>query len=163
MITAFNLAGFFAAHAIWCVSDGEGLVPMFAHSGENDERQMERLLAGDDLGASVELGKNKLESNEADANDGVLVYDGRIPVQGQKYDAIIIEIRSYFSPASKAVMAVPYKPAASGDFRVFKPKLLQWEECDDFDVNMVVQSFFEGVDAHEKGAEVWNRALDQSI
>lgn len=163
MITAFNLAGFFAAHAIWCVSDGEGLVPMFACTDENDEQKMERLLVNDDLAASVEFGKSKLESNESDANDAVLVYDGRIPIQDQKYDAIVIEIRSYFSPGSKAVMAVPYKPAATGDFRVFKPKLMQWDECDDFDLNAAVQSFFEGVDAHEKGSAVWNRALDQSI
>jgi len=41
--------------------------------------------------------------------------------------------------------------------------LLQWEECDDFDVNAAVESSFEGVDAHEKGAVTWNAALDQSI
>jgi len=28
---------------------------------------------------------------------------------------------------------------------------------------MAVESFFEGVDAHEKGAVIWNAALDQSI
>ena len=163
MITAFNLAGFFAAHAIWGVSDGEDLIPMFAYTDENDERKMERLVVDGDLAASVEFGKDKLESNEPDATDGVLVYDGRIPINEQKFDAIIIKIRSYFAPGSKALMAVPYSPAGSGNFRVFKPKLLQWEECDDFDVNMAVQSFFEGVDAHEKGAAAWNAALDQSI
>jgi hypothetical protein len=163
MITAFNLAGFFAAHAIWCVSDGEILIPMFAYADENDERKMERLVVGGEPAAAVEFGKSKLKSNEPDANDGVLVYDGRIPINEQKFDAIIIEIRSYFSPGSKALMAVPYRPAGTGNFRVFKPKLLQWEECDDFDINVAVQSFFEGVDAHEKGAAVWNAALDQSI
>lgn len=30
MITASELAGFIAAHAIWCVSDADGLVPMVA-------------------------------------------------------------------------------------------------------------------------------------
>lgn len=163
MITAFRLAGFFAAHAIWCVSDGENLIPMFAYTDDQGERTMERLLVGDDLAASVEIGKSKLESNEPDANDAILVYDGRIPIDDQKYDAIIIEIRSYFSPGSTALLAVSYSPAASGTFHVFKPKLLQWEECDDFDVDMAVQSFFEGVDTHEQGASVWNRALDQSI
>ena len=163
MITAFNLAGFFAAHAIWCVSDGEGLAPTFAYTDENNEKKMERLVLNGDLAVSVKVGQGKLESNEADANDAVLVYDGRIPIQEHKYDAIIIEIRSYFSPGAKAMMAVPYSPAASGKFRVFKPKLLQWEECEDFEVNIAVQSFFEGVDAHEQGAAVWNTALDQSI
>ncbi len=163
MITAFNLAGFCAAHAIWCVSDGEGLVQIFSYTNEEDERKMERLIIGDDLERSVNLGKEMLESNKHDANDAVLLYDGRIPINGEKFDAIIAEIRCYFSPSSKAVMAMPYKPAASGDFRVYKPKLLQWEGCDDFNLDAAVQSFFKGVDAHEKGSAVWNKALDQSL
>jgi hypothetical protein len=163
LITAFNLAGFLSAHAIWCVSDGEILAPIFGYTTDGGERQMERLVAGD-LETSVAVGKKKLTSNEHDANDAVLLYDGRIPLNGKKVDAIIIEIRSYFSPKSEAVMAVPYLPKGSlGLFRVHKPKLLQWMNCEDFDVNTAVQSFFEGVDAHEKGAAVWTKALDQSI
>ena len=162
MITAFNLAGFFAAHAIWCISDGDALVPMFAYSDEKGERKMERLLLGDDLQKSVEFGKGRLESNELDATDGVLIYDGRIPINDQKFDAIIIEVRSYFSLASKATMAVPYSTSKDGKLRVFRPKFLQWERCEDFDLNQVGGSFFEGVDAREKGASVWNSSLDQA-
>lgn len=80
MITASKLAGFFAAHAIWCVSDGETLTPTLAYTTEADERKMERLVHNDDLEASVAYGKEKLESNEMDATDAVLLYDGRIPI-----------------------------------------------------------------------------------
>ncbi|SEN19504.1 hypothetical protein SAMN05428959_101617 [Duganella sp. CF517] len=163
MIVAFNLAGFFAAHAIWSVSDGEALVPMFAYVSESGEKQMQRLVIDGDLEKSVAFGQAKLESNESDASDGVLVYDGRIPIDDRMVDAVIVEIRSYFSLDSKAVMAVPYALAAPGELRVFKPKLLQWEECEDFDIDRSVQSFFEGVDAHEHGAAIWNKALDQSM
>lgn len=163
MIVAFNLAGFFAAHAIWSISDRESLVPMFAHINEDGEKQLQRLVVGGDLEKSVAFGKNMLEANEDDATDAVLVYDGRIPIDGQTVDAVIIEIRSYFSPGSEATMAVPYALPASGPLRVFKPKLLQWEECEDFDIDHAVQSFFDGVDAHENGAAIWNKALDQSM
>lgn len=163
MIVAFNLAGFFAAHAIWSVSDGESLVPMFAHINDDGEKRMQRLIVGGDLEKSVAFGKDMLESNEADATDAVLVYDGRIPVGDEKLDAVIVEIRSYFSPGSEATMAVPYELSASGAIRVFKPKLLQWDECEDFDIDQAVQSFFQGVDAHEQGAAIWNKALDQSM
>jgi hypothetical protein len=162
VITASKLAGFFAAHAIWCVSDGETLTPMLAYTTEDDERKMERLVVNNDLEASVAHGQRKLESNEMDANDAVLVYDGRIPIGNKKVDAIIIEMRAYFSPDSKAVMAVPYTPKQSGTFRVHKPKLLGWTNCDDFDMNAAMQSFFEGVGGHEKGAKVWNDCLDES-
>jgi len=163
MINAFRLAGFFAAHAIWCVSDEEGLIPMLAYTNENGEREMKRIVSEEDAEKAVANGKQMLDTNPHDANDAVLLYDARIPLNGEKFDAIITEIRCYFSPLSRAVMAIPYKPATSGDFRVYKPKLLQWEGCEDFNLDAVVKSFFEGVDSHEKGAAVWNLALDQSI
>jgi hypothetical protein len=162
MITASKLGGFFAAHAIWCVSDGETLIPMLAYTTADDERKMERLVVNDDLGASVEFGKEKLEANGMDANDAVLLYDGRIPVGREKLDAIIVEMRAYFSPGSEAIMAVPYTPKSSGRFRVHKPKLLGWKNCDDFDMNAALQAFFDGVSEHEKGAKVWNDCLDES-
>jgi hypothetical protein len=162
MITASKLDGFFAAHAVWCVSDGETLVPMLAYTTADDERKMERLVINDDLAASVAHGKEKLESNEMDANDAVLLYDGRIPIGKEKVDAIIVEMRAYFSPGSEAVMAVPFTPKAAGRFRVHKPKLLGWTNCDDFDMDAALQSFFEGVNSHDKGAKIWNDCLDES-
>lgn len=136
---------------------------MFAYTDEHGGRKIDRLVVENDLEKSVQLGKTRLESNELDATDAVLIYDGRIPIDGQKFDALLIEVRSYFSLASKAILAVPYRPSSSGAFRVFRPKFLQWEACEDFDINEVVNSFFAGVDSHEKGAEVWNGSLDQSI
>jgi hypothetical protein len=161
MITAFRLAGFFAAHAIWCVSDGETLIPMLAYTTEQDERKMERLVSNDPA-AAVASGKQRLESNEMEANDASLLYDGRITLGQEKVDAIIIEMRTYFAPDSAAVLAVPYTPKQSGNFRVHKPKLLGWTDCEDFDMNASFQAFFEGVAGHEKGAKIWNDCLDES-
>lgn len=162
MIAVSRLAGFFAAHAIWSVSDGETLVPMLAYTTADDERKMERLVIDEDLEASVAYGKGKLESNEMDANDAVLLYDGRITIGKEKVDAIIVEMRAYFSPGSEAVMAVPYTPKGSEKFRVHKPKLLGWKGCEDCDMNAALQSFFDGVESHEKGAKIWNDCLDES-
>jgi hypothetical protein len=161
MITASELAGFIAAHAIWCVSDSDGLIPMVAFTTEDGERKLERLVL-DDAGAAVELGRRRLEDDPFTADDGVLAYDGRITAEGGKLDAIILEMRSYGFPRTRAVIAVPYTPASSGRFRVHKPKLVEWHECDDFDIDAAFEAFFRGVDSHEQGAEVWNRALDQS-
>lgn len=163
MITASKLAGFFAAHAIWCVSDGETLTPMVAYTTEDDERKVERLVVNDDLEAAVALGKERLGSNAMDANDAVLLYDGRITIGTVKVDAIIVEMRSYFSPSSEVVIAVPYTPKQLGRIRVHKPKLLRWSNCDDFDMDVAIQSFFEGVASHEKGAKIWETCLDESI
>ncbi len=163
MITASKLAGFFAAHAILSVFDGETLIPVLAYTMADDQRKMERLVISDDLAVSVAFGKQKLESNEMDANDAVLLYDGRIPLGKEKIDAIIIEIRTYFSPDSEVMLALPYTPNTSGEFRVHKPKLLIWNGCDDFDIDDTLRSFFDGVSSHQKGAKIWNYCLDESI
>ena len=162
MITASELAGFFAAHAIWCVSDGATLIPMLAYTTADGERKMDRLVINDDLESSVTYGKERLESNDVDAEDAVLLYDGRISIGHEKVDAIIIEMRAYFSPDSRAIIAVPYTPKASGKLRVHKPKLLAWESCDDFDMKVALKVFFDGVDGHEQGAQIWNDCLDES-
>jgi hypothetical protein len=161
MITASELAGFVAAHAIWCVSDADGLTPMVAFTTEDGQRKLERLVF-DDAGAAVEHGRKRLEDDPFSANHGVLAYDGRITVEGGKLDAVILEMRSYGFPWAKAALAVPYTPVSSGRFAVHKPKLVEWERCEDFDMDAAFEAFFRGVDSHEKGSAVWNAALDQS-
>lgn len=162
MITASNLAGFLAAHAIWSVSDGETLIPILGYTDQDDKRVMNRLLAHD-LAEAVNRGKQQLRDNPMDANDAVLLYDGRIDLDGRKVDAIIVEVRAYFSPQSEALHAIPYTPKASGAFRVHKPKLLVWNECEDFDMHQALQAFWDGVGSHEQANKVWSAALDESI
>jgi hypothetical protein len=101
MITASELAGFIAAHAIWCVSDADGLVPMVAFTTDDGQRRLERQVC-DDADAAVEHGRKRLEDDRFSANDGVLAYDGRITVGGGRLDAIILEMRSYAFPGARA-------------------------------------------------------------
>ena len=161
MNTATELGGFFAAHAIWCVSEGDGLIPILAYTDSEGERKMDRFV-NDDVAAAVATGKQRLADNEMDANDAALLYDGRITIENEKLDSIIVEMRSYVSPDSLAVLAIPYTPKDSGEFRVHKPKLIAWENCDDFDMNVAFESFFKGVAGHEEGSKVWDSSLDES-
>lgn len=163
MIAAFELAGFFAAHSIWCVSDDDGLAPIVAFQTADGARRMNRIDL-DDLVDAVNHGRALLESTSVRTGDGVLVYDGRYTFQnGKKVDAIILEIRTYAVPMSRAAMAVAYTPQSTGKFRVHKPKLIGWEHCESFDLDAALESFFIGVASHEQGAKVWNDALDESI
>ena len=116
MITASNLAGFLAAHAIWSVSDGETLIPILGYTDQDDKRILNRL-ASNDLVEAVNRGKRQLLANPMDANDAVLVYDGRMTLDARKLHAI----------------------------RVHKPKLLVWKDCEDFDMNQALQAFWDGV------------------
>lgn len=161
MIIAAELGGLFAAHAIWSLSEGEGFIPMLAYTNEAGEKSLKRL-ALDDTAAAVDLGKAELEANPMDANDAALLFDARITVAVGKLDALIVELRAYFSPDAQVTIAIPYTPASTGDFKVHKPRLLEWTNCDDFEVGDVFEAFFQGVAGHEKGSAIWDRCLDES-
>ena len=161
MQTAFELAGFFAAHGIWCVSDGSPLTPMLAYTAANGERQMLRL-AHEDLEQAVSAGKQQLADNEVNANDAALIFDAVIHVDGESLDSLIVEIRSYISPHSEAVLAIPFSPPGEGPFRIHKVKLVEWKGCEDFDMEAAFEAFFQGVEGHEQGASIWEQSLDES-
>lgn len=162
MITASELAGFIAAHAILCVSDADTLTPMLAFTTDDGKRHLERLFVQAGEEETVKIARQKLEADPLSANDGVLAFDGRINLDTGKQDAVILEMRSYAFPWAKATIAIPYTPRSSGKFRVHKPKLLIWKECEDFDIDTAFEAFFRGVDTHAEGSKVWNAALDQS-
>ena len=161
MITASELAGYFAAHAVWSLADADMFTPMLAYTTEHGERKMERLVAPTEE-LAVEFGRKKLADDPMDANDAVLLFDGRLTTDSGKLDAIIIEMRCYGFPWAEATIGVPYTPRSAGRFLVHRPKLLRWHDCDDFDLDAAFESFFRGVDSHAEGAKVWNDALDQS-
>ena len=159
MLLAAELGGSFAAHAIWSVSDGAFLIPMLA-SAAKGERAMQRLVGENQR--MVEIAREQLDSNAADVEDAALLYDGYLTINGEKLDTIFVEMRAYFMPGARLTLGIPYTPASTGKFRVHKPKLLDWIECDDFAQQDVFAAFFRGVDAHEQGSAIWNAALDQS-
>src|SRR5262249_17233368 len=127
MMTASELGGFFAAHAIWSVSDGAMLIPMLAFTTEGGQRSMHRLV-GDTAGMGGQ-GRKQLDDNSMNAEDAALLYDGYLTIDGEKVDTIFVEMRAYFMPGARMILGVPYTPKSSGTFRVHKPKLLEWTEC----------------------------------
>jgi hypothetical protein len=161
MLLASRLGGFYAAHAIWTLSGGRVLYPILAYTDIDNQQKMMRIIT-DDLGSGVAAGEGKLKSNDMDANDAVLLYDGRITISEEKMDALLIEFRCYAWPDSEALVAIPYTPHSTGVFKIHRPKLLKWQECEDFDMDAFLEAFWEGVDQHEQGAPLWEKHLDDS-
>ncbi|BDU22198.1 hypothetical protein [Dyella sp. GSA-30] len=163
MELAVELAGFFAAHAVWSVSEGEVLVPMLAQVDQGGARSMSRLVA-DRLEDSVEDGKQRLATNSDGSVYAVLVYDGYITLPSGKTDALLLDIRAYRDPVETLTMALPYRNQQSPQgFAVHRPKFLQYQGGGSSDYARWSDAFFRGVDAHQQGAAVWNKASDPSI
>src|SRR5580704_9133408 len=120
MFASALLAGFFAAHAVWSVSDGETLVPIYAYIDASGGRHLERLVA-DTLEGSVDEGRKWLSENSHHAQCAVLIFDGYIPLADSKTDALILEIANYCDPTASVTMAVPYVPQSSkAVFKVYR-------------------------------------------
>jgi len=162
METTAELAGFFAAHAIWCVSDGEPLIPMLAYLKPDGERGMDRI-ALDNFEEAVAAGQQWLAENKHDAAGAVLLYDAYVTLESGKTDALVLEARQYDAAPRSFQMIVPYRNAQATDgFAVHRPKLVSVTGYDDPPFDAIADAFFRGVDSHEKGAEVWSAYLDES-
>ncbi len=161
MESATEFAGMFAAHAVWCVSDGETLIPLLAYDTGDGKPEMIRLVA-DHIEQGVAQGKEMLTKNTKKAKYAVLVFDGFITLKTGKIDALIVTIRDYSGGEAQITMAVPYRPAKDPKgFAVFRPKFLEFKGSEP-DWKKVGSALWTGIDKHEKGAEVWNKHLDQT-
>jgi len=160
MFASAVLAGFFAAHAVWSVSDGETLVPIYAYIDASGDRHLERLVA-DTLEGSVDVGRKWLSENPHHALCAVWIFDGFIPLVDGKTDALILEIANYGDAAASVTMAVPYVTQSTQTaFKVYRPKVIKFPAGQN--AQGFIEAFWKGVDEHKQGAEVWASHLDQS-
>jgi hypothetical protein len=162
MKQAVELAGFFAAHAIWCISGGAALTPLAGYETKAGERRTLRF-AAEKRERGVEQGQRWLASNPDGALRAVLVYDGHITIKGERTDALLVDVRRFVAPLSALLMAVPYRHATSPrGFAVYRPTLLESSAAGRLPPGDFGKAFFEGVYKHEKGAKVWDEHLDES-
>jgi hypothetical protein len=156
-------AGFLAAHAVWCVSDGATLIPFVGMELERGKRNLVRFLDEEDLGRAVALARAAFESNSNGALLATLIYDGYVTLADGKTDALMVDGRVYCEPPIGITMAVPYRHAEHPrGFAVYRPKFTGVVGPEPIDYEAVSRAFFDGVDGHDRGAEVWNRCIDQS-
>lgn len=150
-----ELAGFFMAHAIWCVEDGETLIPMLAMDGNRMIR-----LDFERLDEAVEQGKSWIAENPDNVERAVLIYDGYVTRDSIRRDAIVCMAVEYGPPRRSFQVYQRYRHAeAEGGFAVFRPEFLI-ASVDD--IAPTVEAFYRGVAAHEKGSAVWSRYLDET-
>ncbi len=159
---AVELAGFFAAHAVWCVCEGETLIPILAFRKRDGEQRFQRLEGGQ-LEDAVARGQQWLADNPERLACAVVAYDGFITLASGKTDALVLEVRAYEPPAGGLCIVVPYRHAgASSKFAVHRPKFLDTPRPA-AEIRALAEAFWRGVGKHEKGSAVWNEHLDETV
>jgi hypothetical protein len=157
-----GLAGFFAAHGIWSVSDGETLTPLLGYEQADGSRGMDRFVF-DDIADAVRAGQDALAANLRGSVRAVLVIDGYVQLDADRTDALIVEAVEYGPAGQSMKMAVPYRPgSAPGGFAVFRPKFIDVVGVSEPDYAALGEAFLAGVGSHESAALVWNAHLDQT-
>jgi hypothetical protein len=157
------MAGFFAAHGIWSVSDGAELVPLLGFEDADGDRGMERFVAGDPA-EGAEAGRAALAANRRGMTRAVLVVDAYVRLEGGRIDALLVDAVEYGAAPRSLRMAVPYRPTSDPrGFAVHRPKFIEATGVEGPDWAALSDAFFAGVDSHEPAAVVWSAHLDPSI
>lgn len=156
------MSGWFTSHAIWGVSTGETLIPIVGYLKTDGSRPMERLMMG-----SVEAmaaGERKISTLDADTLGAVFVKDGLVTLETGKTDALIIDIRFAGKDEKKVQILMPYRHANHADgFAVHRIKVTELEGIEPDALNELTEAYFDGLEAHEQGGELWNASyVDQA-
>lgn len=162
MIETARLAGFFAAHGVWCVSEGETLIPLLGYLHADGEYGMDRLMF-DDYAEGARAGQDALADGDPSWVGAVLVADGYIHLDQGKTDALLIEAVQYGAYRQSLQLAVPYRPAQDPrGFAVHKPKFMN-ADCDDPEFDAMAEAFFVGAASHTEANAVWDAHLDETV
>ena len=156
-IAAYELAGFFLAHALWCVHDDDELVPLGGYL--KDHRRGLVRFAGSEGRAALARARSWYGRNPEGADQAAIVLDGRITLpDGTQTDALICDAIAYAAGPSGSVF-LPYTPASPGHaFRVRPPKLQPaltlLDHAGDFG-----RAVMRGLSGHAEGARVFEYGL----
>lgn len=156
-------AGFYAAHGIWSVSDGDMLTPLLGYAATDGSEGLERLLS-DDPAEAAHLGSERLQIGRPQWIRAVLLVDAFLHLPRGRTDALIIDAVEYTPQPRSMRMAVPYRPQSpTGKFAVYRPKFIDTQGFTDPDYGELADSFYTGVDSHQQAAAVWHaHLLDES-
>jgi hypothetical protein len=163
MLETAQLAGFFAAHGIWSVSDGETLIPLLGYEYDDGNRGMDRFALGD-VADGARAGQDALRANRYGSARAILVVDAYLSLETGRTDALIVDAVEYGPDGRSLKLAIPYRPHPSPQgFAVHRPKFIEVHGVDERDYGALADAFFAGVDSHEEAAAVWNAHLDPSL
>ena len=153
--------GMTAAHSIWSLSDNGSVSPIFQHDTNDGTIQLIRIIC-DNSDEGKKYIDEKIRSLHGIANNLAFAIDAYFRIDGLRFDALVVGAVSLDKPDSRFQMAIPYKWNSKNDFKIYKPKIVEWNNCESLDRNAAIQEFWNGVDSHKYGSNIWNNCLDQS-
>lgn len=156
-----QLAGFVAAHAILCVSEGKSLtMPLLVIEKEEGGTQFIEV-TGHSSEEAVAKGEKLMQRPPSGARRAVLAFEVFLNLPPGKTDAIFLHACCFRAEPQRLYVAVPFRAAnRPGGFAVFRPKFIMYE--DETLAPGTLDDFLRGVALYPPGQVVWKAHLDES-
>jgi hypothetical protein len=156
-----QLAGFVAAHAILCVSEGKSLtMPLLVVEKEDGSTQF-IAVTGSSSEKAVGKAEKMMKQPPTGARRAVLAFEAYLNLSPSRTDAIFLHARHFQPEPQQLLVAVPFRAAKDpGGLAVFRPKFIAYE--DDPVKLIALGAFLRGVALYPPGDKVWRAHLDES-
>jgi len=155
----YEAAGNLVSDMFVYIHGGQEVLPTVVSLDAELKPSYVRLVAAS--GADIENEKSKLTTQEGDENGRALVYFGGITLDGVERTCIIADIIEYSSNTG-FMMIVPFEIQSGPEsFKIFKFKLSAVKNMDADERGMRMNLFYDGVEGHPKGVELYARYFSE--
>jgi len=156
-----QLAGFVAAHAIHCVSEGKCLTMPLLVIEKDDGKTQFIEVTGKSSQEAVAKGEKLMQKPVAGACRAVLAFEAYLNLPPGQTDAIFLHAYCYQPEPQQLIVAVPFRLANNpAGFAVFRPKFIAYEDAPPKPGTL--EAFLQGIARHPPGQKVWTAHLDES-
>ena len=145
-----QLAGLALAHALWCVSEGQGLAPLIFAEKDGQRRLIQ--LGNERLADGVAAGQKLLLDDPEQFDRAVLVYDGTVTLEETPSDALVAELVAY-RVARRGRVLLRYQDLKSEAFLVRPPNFVF--SPPPHDALAATEAFHRGLQSHAQGRAVY--------
>ncbi len=162
MENTLKMAGEMASHAIWSVSSGETLMPIFGYLKSDNSHTMQRLVM--DPEQAMELGEQKMSNLDEDVLGAAFIKDGFVTLDNGKTDALIVDVRFAGDAEKQMQFIIPYRNARHPKgFAVHRLQLTRLDGIPSDGSDSLVDAFFDGIESHPQGGKIWDeKYVDQA-
>lgn len=148
------MAGHYASKALSDVSSGETLLPIVGYLTDDGNQSMERLAMGS--ADAMSTGQNRLNNLSVGQQGVALITDTLVTLDTGKTDSLLINMRFNDNASHRLSFMLPYRHASNDEgFAVHRLKVVECQGIDQADVESLTESFFEGLESHDQGGEIW--------
>lgn len=154
-----KMAGYYGAHAIWSVADGETLIPMLGYLATNNRTSMQRLAM--ESAAAFALAETQLSSPGADNRGVVFIRDAVIKLASGKTDSLALDVAFTDRPAVRLQVLIPYRHAQHpAGFAVHRLQVTRADGIPEGDIQGLINAFVDGIDSHPQGGALYRERYE---